>query len=475
MGKAQPKFPLGLRSQDQSFIHPFDKLLGYSTSLSNCCQSLRNLIGHNSICTKATILMARINRERLHASLSTVNQFGFDAETGGIHRMGYSTADFDARNWLMEEMKSIDLIVSMDGVGNVTGRFGPESGPCIMSGSHLDSVPNGGKFDGVLGVVAALECVRAIIDSGLQPKYAIEVVAFAEEEGRFGGMLGSQALSGTVDAQWLETSRDASGITLKDAMSERGLNYRSALTACQRKGGDCDGCIKAFIELHIEQGPDLEAKRRKVGVVTGISGTINPLYTLKGEANHSGTTPMDMRKDAVMCFCEMGVAIPDIIREFGSPDARMTIGKVDVSPNFPHTVAGDLTFSLNIRDCDHAAMISMNQAFAEKAAQVAENHRVELSVDNRLGSLKPVALDPALREIVTEEVAGFFNDSSQWQIMPSGAGHDAQNMQQICPAAMLFIPSRKGISHAPEEHTDAKDIDIGVQVLCNVLCRLMMT
>lgn len=410
----------------------------------------------------------QINSKRLRATLGGVNDFGLNAATGGINRLGFGDADFAARRWLMEEMRKRGMAVRMDGVGNVFGRFGPADGPCVMCGSHLDSVPEGGKYDGVLGVIAAFECVRALQDAGVQPYIALEVVATAEEEGRFGGMLGSQAIADIVDESWLENSKDADGIALKDAMRAQSLDYRSALGGCRRRD------VKAFVELHIEQGPVLEQKGLAVGTVTGISGTSNPLFTLKGEANHSGTTPMELRRDAVMGFCEIGAAIPSILKQHGSPDARMTVGKVDVQPNFPHTVAGEVCFSVNIRDNDEQCMQAMDDAFATMAAEVAARHGLELSVDRRLGKLAPVRLDPRLRAVLEDEARALFKGQpGRWQPMPSGAGHDAQNMQQICPAAMIFIPSRKGISHAVEEFTDDSQVEVGVQLLCNFLHRLV--
>lgn len=292
--------------------------------------------------------MPVVDADRLQATLRDANRFGRNDSTGGINRHGFSDADFAARRWLMQEMQAAGLRnVRMDGVGNVFGRFGPADAPIVLCGSHIDSVPEGGCFDGVLGVVAGLECVRAFQDSGLEHNdlsVALEVVATAEEEGRFGGMLGSQAIAGMVDANWLENSRDADGVALKDAMRSQGLNYRDALgDACRRPGGVGPGEICAFVELHVEQGPILEQSGLLAGVVTGISGTANPIFTLHGEANHSGTTPMHLRRDAVAGFCEIGAAVPSILEKYGSADARVTIGKVDVEPNFPHTVPGEVS------------------------------------------------------------------------------------------------------------------------------------
>eukprot|EP00605_Chrysophyceae_sp_TOSAG23-4_P002228 GSChrysophyteH1.ASY1.ANO1.2471.1 assembled CDS len=407
----------------------------------------------------------KVDSEKLVQTLDRVNQIGLNAETGGINRIGYSDFDIEGRQWLMGEMKALGMKVWMDGVGNVFGRYGPEDGPCIMAGSHLDSVPEGGKFDGVFGVISALESVRTMRDNQINPDIAIEVVAFAEEEGRFGGMLGSQSLAGCVDPEWLEGSKDANGVKLSDAMAAQGFDYKTALTSSRV------GDVKAFLEIHIEQGPVLEQKSLQIGVVKSISGTTNPLYTIIGESNHSGTTPMELRKDAASAFFLVGAAIPDIIEEHGTADARMTIGSATFYPNFPHTVPGKVSFSMNCRDNNGASMDAMDAAFTELATKICEERGLQLEVDRSLGRLSPVALDENLRELLLDEATKVVG-SKNVTLMSSGAGHDSQNLQTIAPAGLLFIPSRKGISHSPEEFTDSKYLVTGTQVLCNALIRL---
>ena len=296
----------------------------------------------------------------------------------------------------MAKMETMGLKTWMDSVGNVFGRLGPEQGKCIMTGSHLDSVPEGGKYDGVLGVMSALESVEAIQEANIDLKYAIEVVAFAEEEGRFGGMLGSQALSGQVDPEWLENSKDVDGIKLSDAMASQNLNYKDALTS-----GRSD--IEHFVEIHIEQGPVLEKSNIPIGIVDSISGTSNPIFTIVGEANHSGTTPMHLRKDAASALFEIGAHIPEMISQHGSSEARLTIGKCTFYPNFPHTVPGKVEFSVNIRDTDGAKMDSLDNAFSQKAQEVCKKGGFTLEVDRSLGRLEPVILDSDLKNVLVEE------------------------------------------------------------------------
>ncbi len=274
--------------------------------------------------------MCAIDLPRLQALLEGINGFGCNPATGGFNRIGYSAEDTAVRRWFGEQLRADGLAVHTDAVGNVFGRFGPETGPCIMVGSHLDTVPEGGAFDGALGVAVALECVRAMRDAGVTPAIAIEVVATAEEEGRFGGMLGSQAISGQVTRDWIDTATDADGVRLADAMRACGLDPDNLASAARAPGS-----VRAFLELHIEQGPVLETTRTAVGIADVVSGVCLLAVSLKGTANHSGTTPMDQRADAFAGLAEIGTAIRPLIKEAGTEQSRITIGKVDLCAECP--------------------------------------------------------------------------------------------------------------------------------------------
>ena len=444
-----------------------------------------------------------IDSEIYYNDWNTINQIGLNAKTNGINRCGYGNEDFKARQWFLNKSKEYGFKTFQDSVGNVFARYGPDDGPCIMTGSHIDSVPEGGKYDGILGVMAALECCRVMKSKNIQPNIAIEVVGTAEEEGRFGGMLGSQAISGVVDEEWLYNAKDNDGITLKDAMKNQNLDI-SNYHKCKRND------VIQFIELHIEQGPLLEKTNKKLGIVTGISGTMNPIYCIKGEANHSGTTPMELRKDPILAFSYVGSKIEDIIHKYGSRNARITIGRIDVEPNFAHTIPGLVRFTMNIRDDDNIKMNEMNKQIELLIKEAVIKYNCEYSRDDSLGSLSAVSLDSNLTTMLKEEaeklehqvkngsyhidnfnkpprnhVFGSIigdstgnnssnNSNNLIQVMSSGAGHDAQNFQQICPSAMIFIPSINGISHSPEEYTEWDDCLLGTQLLCNILYRLCM-
>ncbi len=405
----------------------------------------------------------RIDSNRLRALLGGVNDFGANPATGGFNRIGFSDADMAARRWFARVMRDDGLAVHTDAAGNVFGRFGPADVPCVMAGSHLDTVPEGGAFDGALGVCVALECVRAIRDAGLAPAIPLEVAAFAEEEGRFGGMLGSQALTGQVTPEWLEAAADAEGVRLADALRAQGLDPGAIPGAARAPGS-----VGAFLELHIEQGPVLEAADIPVGIARAVSGVGNLAVRLDGRANHSGTTPMALRADAFAGLAEIGAAIPGIIHDHGGDQSRVTIGKVALQPNFPHTIPGRAEFTVILRDTDAAVMRALDAALRDRIARSAATHGLAHDVAV-MSWLAPTALDPGLSDLLRTEADRLALPALD---MPSGAGHDAQTMQAFCPSALVFVPSRGGISHAPDEWTDRPAIEAGAALMLAALVRL---
>lgn len=405
----------------------------------------------------------QINSRRLRALLDGVNAFGRNRETGGFNRIGYSEADMAVRAWFEAQMRADGLAVTRDGVANLFGRFGPSDGPVVMIGSHLDTVPEGGAFDGALGVCVALECVRCIEEAGLAPHTAIEVVATAEEEGRFGGMLGSQSIAGSLAPDWIEQARDGDGVRLVDAMRAHGLDAFDALKAAR-----APGTVKAFLELHVEQGPVLERAGLPVGIAETVAGVTNLAVQLEGVANHSGTTPMDMRADAFAGMAEAANAVSGILARHGGENTRITIGKAEIRPNFIHTVPGSAQFVVNIRDTRAETMEAAARAMRGAVERAARHHGLSFRIDEQ-SRLAPVALDACLADILADEAA---RRGLPARRMPSGAGHDAQTMQTLCPSALVFVPSRGGISHAPEEWTEWEAIEKGATLMLGALARL---
>ncbi|MEP5515208.1 MAG: hydantoinase/carbamoylase family amidase, partial [Bauldia litoralis] len=265
-----------------------------------------------------------IDLDRLRAEMDDLGAIGRIAGVPGINRPGFSDADMEVRAFMADRMKALGMLVSMDAVGNLSGLWQVGEGPAVMAGSHLDTVPMGGFYDGALGVAAAMECVRTLMDANVTPPCPIEVIVTAEEEGRFGGMLGSQALAGAVDPGWLETAVDEGGTRMVDAMTAQGLAPDAYETARRERDS-----VKAFLELHIEQGPVLESEGVPIGIVEGISGVFKWSVRLSGVANHAGTTPMDLRKDAFVGLVDFARRIPEIIAAVGTDQSRVTIGAVD--------------------------------------------------------------------------------------------------------------------------------------------------
>jgi len=406
---------------------------------------------------------ATINPERLKTLLEGVNRYGFDLATGGYNRPGFSRADLDCRAWFAAQMLENGLSVWRDGALNLFGRYGPAEGPCIMAGSHLDTVVNGGAYDGSLGTCVALECVRAMLEAGLEPAIAIEVAATSEEEGRFGGMLGSQAITGMVSPDWIATAVDAEGIKLTDAMTACGLTAGQILQAARPAGS-----IKAFLELHIEQGPVLEQEKLPIGIVEEVSGVCYLELTLSGVANHSGTTPMHLRADAFAGLAELSGTVRALLHEHGTDQSRITIGHVELTPNQPHTIPGKAVFSVILRDAGEDVMLALRSRFLENAAAIAGRHGLQLETVER-SWLSPLRLDA---DIANRLEALAERHGLPAKRMPSGAGHDAQTMQRFCPSGLIFVPSRKGISHAPEEHSDWDDIEKGANLMLQALIEL---
>ena len=364
-------------------------------------------------------------------------------------------------------MGELGLDHRMDGAGNVIGRYDPDGAgadkPAIVIASHLDSVPAGGIFDGVLGVVAGLEVIRTMKDAGVKPNYPIEVIATSEEEGRFGGMLGAQAMTGNLTREWLEGAADEHGLALKDAMADAGLDYLQALHAYRRPE-----TLHAFLELHVEQGPVLDTENTTIGVVEGISGVFKWMVKLKGKPDHAGTAPMHLRSDALMGMVDFAHEIPRIIDEEGTDKSRITIGHVALKPGFPHTVPGEADFTIVGRDLDEEVMKRLADSCRKVLESISRRHGLKFDYE-QMSWLAPAYCDEGI--VATIERNAKALDYS-YKVMPSGAGHDVQFFTALTRTGLIFVPSVGGISHAPDEWTHWTDVERGVQLLCNCVMEL---
>lgn len=393
-------------------------------------------------------------------------KFGFNDVDKGVYRQGFTDIDMEARAWVMSKMADLGMDTRMDGAGNVIGRYGPEDRPAVLVGSHLDTVPAGGIFDGALGVMAGIECVRVIQEEGISLDYPVEIVGTSEEEGRFGGMLGAEALAGTVTLDWLESARDSDGLMLKDAMAAQGLNHLDVLHA--RRGPEE---LRAFLELHVEQGPVLEGKQKAIGVVEGISGVFKWMVRLIGKADHAGTAPMDMRSDAFLGLADFAHEIQRIIDEEGTEKSRITIGHVALKPGFPHTVPGEVDFTIVGRDLDPEVMKGLANACRRVLSSIARRHRLMFEYE-QMSWLEPQNCSAALVDLMEEKTKA---RGYSYMRMPSGAGHDVQFLAKVTSAGLIFVPSVGGVSHAPDEWTHWADVEKGANVLLDCMIDLART
>ncbi|WP_258807912.1 Zn-dependent hydrolase [Pseudidiomarina sp. CB1] len=398
----------------------------------------------------------QINCERLKGNLIELSKIGYNEEDRGIYRPGYSDADMESRRWLQEKAKAAGYETYMDGAGNVFFGRGELDKPAVLMGSHIDSVPAGGIFDGSLGVLAALEVMQTLDENQVVTETPVWGVATAEEEGRFGGMLGAQAISGKLNPDWIMSAHDADGVYLKDAMAAQGLNAMDALDAAWRPEQ-----LKAYLELHIEQGPVLFQENLKIGVVEGISGVFKWIVHLKGKADHAGTAPMDMRSDAFMGLADFAHEIERIIAENGTDKTRITVGKVELKPGYPHTVPGEAIFTIVGRDMDEEVMKEVANACRKALSAIARKHRLMFEYEQS-SWLAPKPCSAKLTDLIEEQVKAL--DYSYLR-MPSGAGHDTQFLSEITDAGLIFIPSVNGVSHAPDEWSHWHDIEAGTNVL----------
>ena len=390
-----------------------------------------------------------IDTSRFLSDLHHLRSFG--AQGTGVVRPAYSVPDLAARDWLAERMAEAGLAVHFDAMGNL---FGLAPSPSLLLGSHSDTQPTGGWLDGALGVVAALEIARA---SHMTGGPAISVVSFQDEEGRFGGTTGSAVWSGLLPLAEADVVRDADGVSLSEARCLLG----------DRVGSDVDPAqFTGFIELHIEQGPTLDAAGEQIGVVTDIVGYREMMVTLTGQQNHAGTTPMALRRDAFQGLSAFNARLNDRLRNVVTPQSVWTIGHVAVAPNASSIVPGQVRFSMQWRDGDKDRLGRMQAIIEETLNEVATEMNLGVEIEPSL-ALDPTPMDATLRarlEAGAEVVA-----AGRWHRMPSGALHDATNVARLMPVAMLFVPSIGGISHAFEEDTNEADLVVGLRVLAEAV------
>jgi allantoate deiminase len=391
--------------------------------------------------------------------VARINQLGTISETAEhLARIFLSPEHRVAADLIMSWMKDAGMAAHLDAIGNVCGRYeGDRPGlPCLMLGSHYDTVRDAGKWDGPLGVITAIACVGDLNRRGVRLPFALEIVGFADEEGvRFAStLLGSRAIAGTFDQAVLD-ARDPNGLTMREAMVQFGLDP-GGIGAAARKRGD----LHAYVELHIEQGPVLEQQNLPVGVVTAISGATRLAATLTGMAGHAGTVPMTLRRDALAGAAECIVAVERFCK---ADNAGLvgTVGVINAMPGATNVIPGRAAFTLDIRAPDDQHRRQAVAEIVQRVEAIAKRRDLSLQI-NVTHENRTVPCAPWLKAQVAEAVAGEGYGVFE---LPSGAGHDGMAMIDISDVAMLFVRCRDGISHNPAEHVEPADADAGARVL----------
>ncbi|MDE0493525.1 MAG: Zn-dependent hydrolase [Acidimicrobiaceae bacterium] len=404
--------------------------------------------------------LLEINGERLLRRLWDLAEIGPIAG-GGNNRLALTDADKEGRDLVVTWMRDLGLDVSIDTIGNVVAvQTDVGEGPPVMMGSHIDTVATGGKYDGNLGVLAALEVIETAIESGVELDRPLAAAFFTNEEGsRFPpDMMGSLCYTGGLTVEEAMSTTDADGKSVGDELDR--IGYRGPMP--------CPGPAPyAFVELHIEQGPVLERDGMRIGAVTGVQGISWTEVSITGQSNHAGTTPMSMRRDAGLAAGELVVAVRRIADEMGGTQVG-TVGALRLHPDLVNVVAARAKLIIDLRNTDDDDLQSAERRLLAETKRIAESEEVEIDT-KWVARFEPVVFDPRVVELV-ESTASALGLSVRR--MPSGAGHDAQILAEVCPAGMVFVPSVKGISHNPAEFTEPDDLVAGANVLLNTVLAL---
>jgi N-carbamoyl-L-amino-acid hydrolase len=401
----------------------------------------------------------RVNGPRIVEHLTFLSQFGKNPQ-GGVSRVAFSEADKQGRNYVMGLMRAASLDVGVDAAGNIVGRrAGTDSTlkPLVM-GSHIDSVPEGGNYDGDVGSLGAIEVAQTLAENKLTTRHPLEVIVFSDEEG---GTIGSHALGAEITDKQLNLVSN-SGKTVRDGIKFIGGDP-DKLESIRRKRGD----IAAYLELHIEQGGILHTEKINIGVVEGIVGISQWEVKIEGFANHAGTTPMNQRRDAMLAAAKFVEAVNRIVTSLPGRQVG-TVGKLQAWPGAYNVIPGKVVLGLELRDLDAAKVKMLYQRIRDEAAQIAQSTGTTFDF-TETNSIVPAPTDVRLRKLIDETAKGL-GFTTKW--LPSGAGHDAQEIARLGPVGMIFIPSVGGISHSPKEYSLSEDIANGANVLLHTLLKL---
>ncbi|UCG84794.1 MAG: Zn-dependent hydrolase [Gemmatimonadota bacterium] len=393
-----------------------------------------------------------INADRLVRRIAELAEYG-KTPGGGVDRPAFSDADIEARRYVMSLMRHAGLNVRVDPVGNIFGRR--ESSVAAMGtilfGSHIDTVPNGGAYDGALGSLAAIEVAHTVAEAGYRNRHPLEVAVWCDEEG---GLTGSRGFIGEL-SQAAVNELDSYGVRLSDKIRRIGGDPARVGKATWKPGS-----LLAYVELHVEQGSVLDSHGIDIGVVQGFVAIDQYDVTITGVPNHAGTTAMDERIDALLPAAELALAVDRIVRAIPGNQVG-TVGAFEVSPGAPNVIPGEVALTVELRDPDSARLKPIWQSIQSELEAISDRHRVSFTAHCRQ-SVAGIPTDARLREVISQaaEELGLTT-----RLMPSGAGHDAQKLAQVCPTGMIFVPSVAGVSHCPRELTRPEDVAHGGNVL----------
>ncbi|CAI6025867.1 Zn-dependent hydrolase [Cohnella sp. JJ-181] len=400
-------------------------------------------------------------KDEIAALLVEMSAHTDEPEEPGVTRLLYSASWLSAQAALAARMVEAGLEVRYDNVGNLYGRIGGTRGgeAAVLTGSHIDTVRHAGQYDGAYGIAAGIAALGYLKRTFGRPVRPLEVVSFCEEEGsRFPiAYWGSGNATGIYDWRQAGAYKDEDGVSLEEAMRAAGFG--------RADGPDCRlAPLAGFVELHIEQGLVLEHRNRRIGIVETIAGQRRYALAIGGAANHAGTTPMTLRQDALAGAAEMALKLESLASSWGEPLVA-TVGKIEASPNTPNVIPGFVEMTLDIRHSDEWSLSAFSDLVLNEIQRIADRRRLRLGVTPWLAT-KPVPMSERLTARVEAACAGL---SLSYQRMVSGAGHDAQLLAPVCPTTMIFVPSRAGVSHSPDEYTTPEQLAEGAAVLVSVL------
>lgn len=404
----------------------------------------------------------RINEDRLRRHFDALSAYGATKD-GGVNRPAFSEAHEAARHWFLQQSRAAGLETRVDGAGNHSSvlRCGAENVPTILMGSHLDSVPYGGRFDGALGVVSALEVLLTVKASGIPLTVDLEAIDFTDEEGRFVGLMGSLALTDRLGEEQLKHPGEDME-TFERALSEAGLSLPSILTA-----GRDTTTLRGYLELHVEQGRRLMEEEISIGIVTSIVGIRSFKICFQGRADHTGTTAMGSRLDACLGASAFALGVRELVME-RFPGNVATVGNMVFEPGVFNVVPQSVTVFLEFRADDNTTLDAMEEALLARVSEEADRFRLRTDVEPVERST-PVRMDTGVRESIARACDRLGLSHAD---LPSGAGHDAQVLAPVCPAGMIFVPSVEGYSHSAREFTEWEDCVNGANVLLHTALML---